>query len=159
MMNKCIITASLYLVSQFVNADFYVGMEYAELDVDYQSESRDIGTISVIGGTPIKDYLVIEARAGIGTDSDSNKDIDLLYGVYGKLGRVIGRFYPYALFGYTQVKGTDDDEQISESDTSYGAGVSYQVSDKTSVSLNYMKHIDDNELSIDGASLQFVHHY
>ena len=149
----------ILLISPLAAAEFYLGLEYSKLDVDFKN-TGNANAIGVVGGAPINEYLSIEARTVIGTSSASKDDIDIYYGAFARADKQYGQYYPYALLGYTYGKATDkDNNQGSESDVSYGAGVGYSLFDNASLGVQYIRYMDKGELSVDGFSLIFLQHY
>ncbi len=147
----------------------YVGASYSRFEfTDAQADDEIIrpdGITLRLGIEPVN-WLGLEARGGIGIDSDKRSfsggslafDLDELYGAYVKLGLPLGdAVMPYAIAGYTHAEGSAAATLLGVSSTdsqqwddqSLGGGLDINVSNSLALNLEYMRYIDtrDQELS------------
>ena len=147
------------IMSPLAQAEFHLGLEYSMLDVKY-NKKVGVNTFSLVGGTHFNAYTSVEGRLGFGVSSDSESDVDIYYGLYGKVGIPYEKVYPYALLGVTRMQGKDEQGvEHNESDVSYGVGVSYNIDGRSSIGVQYLDLIDSNEKSARGVSLVYLQTY
>lgn len=142
----------------------YSAFQFTDDSVDDEIIKPD-GVVLRLGIEPTR-VFGLEARGGIGLQSDKRDfgggslefDVDELYGGYAKIGLPLGdAVTPYAIGGYTHVKGSATATVLGVSsggsetweDESYGAGLDVNLSDSLALNVEYMRYLekDDQELS------------
>lgn len=165
-------TAALALAAVPANSHaegLYFGGNYAAFQFTDDSVDDEIikpdGVVLRLGIEPTR-VLGLEARGGIGLQSDKRNvsggslefELDELYGGYAKIGLPLGdAVTPYAIGGYTHVKGSATATVLGVSsggsetweDESYGAGLDVNLSESLALNVEYMRYLekDDQELS------------
>ena len=169
-MNKLVIAVSLLIPVLASPAlaepsQLYGGITYSSIEDDGDVELSSIGGRF---GTFINDNFSVEMRLQTGLDDhedyDEFLDVDLtveadtIYGLYGRLGfYATPSIYPYAIIGYSKfnydvtledgsfsVSGSD-----SESSISFGFGTDVTLSNSASISLEFLRLIDENDFEIE----------
>lgn len=142
----------------------YSAFQFTDDNIDDEIIKPD-GVVLRLGIEPTR-VFGLEARGGIGLQSDERDfnggslefELDELYGGYAKLGLPLGdAVTPYAIGGYTRVKGSVKATALGVSasgsetweDESYGAGLDVNLSDSLALNVEYMRYLekDDQELS------------
>lgn len=142
----------------------YSAFQFTDDSVDDEIIKPD-GVVLRLGIEPTR-VFGLEARGGIGLQSDKREfnggslefELDELYGGYAKIGLPLGdAVTPYAIGGYTRVKGSATATVLGASasgsetweDESYGAGLDVNLSDSLALNVEYMRYLekDDQELS------------
>jgi opacity protein-like surface antigen len=142
----------------------YAGANYTFVEVDGDGGSdADLGTLSGKVGGHITPYFGLEARAGFGVvDDDLGSGVDLeagnFFGGYATLNVVNGSpFTPYGIVGFTryelEVNGPLGSADEDESGLSYGIGVNMAINESLSGNLEFMRYLDEDDVTIDGIGL------
>ena len=136
----------------------YGGGSYSKLDYQESAGELNFTTIGAIVGTKLSNHVAIEGRYSSGHEGDdvASYDVDIksTYGVYGRFSMDnTTNVTPYVIAGYTKaeihVQGAGND---SADGLSVGAGVSFNLSDKLSVGVEYMSLLDKNDYDVDQVS-------
>ena len=158
----------------------YVGVQYANLDLDSSGNDVDVDldwttpALMVNVGYQINPYFAVEGRAGIGVSDDdddfffgedengnpiprsTDAEIESYFGVFGRVGMPAGEvFYPYIQVGYGSVK-IDSNRiggDVDESDFAYGIGANFNFTETMSGNLEYMSYYDEDDTELSGFSL------
>jgi hypothetical protein len=136
---------------------------------EYKEEGFSAVNPTVVGGKIGKQFnpnFAVEGRFGIGVADDTvdagglpvTVEIDYYFGVYGKgILPLSSAASVYGLLGFTQAKLTASAAGFSASDSdgdiSFGLGGEFNVSPKTSVSLEFARLLKGDGYRIDGLSL------
>ena len=142
-----------------ISGNRYVGASFGFLMIDPDDgQDADLSTISGRIGGFINDYVAAEARAGTGIAGDTIEGVDVdltyLFGAYARIGAPINnQFFPYVLVGYSRAE-IDWGGKDSETDTSYGAGLDFQVVNMI-LNVEYANWIDKDGVTLDGISVGF----
>ncbi|WP_280547336.1 MULTISPECIES: porin family protein [unclassified Halomonas] len=131
----------------------YAGVDamFWELDRRGYRDGLDSVGVRLRGGVELNDYLAIEGHLGTG-GSDGPANLDYLAGGYVKgMLPITPEFKVHGVLGATEVEfdGTRD----SESDVSYGAGASYDVTPNLAIGADYMHYLDTSDIDFEAVSL------
>ena len=163
---KLVVLLSLFFVGNAVAGDTYWGVDLRTMD--YESRGFEADLVAVTGkfGYKVIDHFSIEGFAGIGVSDDTtgsgvsrtDLDVDQIFGIYAKGEYPINNtFIIYGNIGYAEVKITGETATAkatdSTSDTSYGAGLAYNVNSDMAISIDYTKYIDKSFLELNGVTL------
>ena len=122
----------------------YFGMGYGHTEYEEAGIADTVNpgvTFIKIGGNT-NDYFGVELRMGLGVKDDTLTvqglsvvtEFNYYYGLYLKAGAPIGSLYPYALVGYSkgelEVSAGGFSIEASDSDTSFGLGMSINLYDR-----------------------------
>ncbi|HAE49837.1 hypothetical protein Y5W_00903 [Alcanivorax sp. 521-1] len=152
----------------------YIGANYSQFQYDNDDveggDTLKIDSAVLRAGFEFNDYLGIEARGGMGFESDKKEaalgtfeyDMDNMYGGYVKLSAPLAEsVHPYIIGGYTKIKAdvkytlgsvsTDESERYEGE--SYGAGIDFNLTDTVGANLEYMRYYDQDEEEISGISV------
>lgn len=160
------IAGTALLSTGSVQADSYFGLNATKIDYSESGiDDIDLTAANFRFGTVLSENVAFEVRAGIGIGDDTvnvmgvDVDVELenMFGAYFRFGAPVNEdFYPYAVLGYTRGKleasamGFSDSE--SESDTSFGVGADFTVSDGLVINIEYMNFLDKDDVEVDGLS-------
>ncbi|MFC0168110.1 outer membrane beta-barrel protein [Pseudoduganella danionis] len=143
----------------------YLGASYARVTVkNLMSAGDDVSpsTLGAVFGYDFNQHVALEARVagGVGSDTmnlmgaDFHVKFNRLAGVYAKWSQPIDEALSvYGIFGATSGKvkvslGSISDSS-SKSSASFGAGLSYQITHSSAVSIEYARlYSDANALSV-----------
>ncbi|MBJ6137877.1 porin family protein [Marinobacter litoralis] len=141
----------------------YAGLNYTFMNLDFDGEDADVGTLSGKVGVMANEYVGFEARAGFGVNDDdiggvADVEVDNFFGGYATFNMVNeSPVTPYAVIGFTRAElevdtafGSDSDD---DSDFSYGAGINFEMAQNVSGNLEYMRYYDDDDVTVDGIGL------
>lgn len=162
-------------ISNNLFASNYVGLSVTSIDyTNSDSENFDLGTTNIILGKDLNDTVSAEFRYGMNTfkdtktlgDNDVSSSPHQFYGMYVKFtGQFTNELSPYFLIGHTfstikvsSESRTSDESttsEISDSDFSYGAGLSYSRDESSSFNLEYNVFGEIENVRIKGFSLGF----
>lgn len=135
---------------------FYAGLQYGqgntEASLGGDSVETDFDAYGVHGG-----YNRDFGNYVLGGELDYNK-IDLdddagdadLWRLRGRAGYDMGKFLPYVTLGAAHISGDND---LSETDVTYGIGGEYMVTDKFTVGAEYTKQDFSDVSDVDGLDL------
>ena len=135
---------------------FYAGLQYgqgeATASFDDAEADTDFDAYGVHGG-----YNHDFGKYVLGGELDYNK-IDLdddqgeadLTRLRARAGYDLGRFLPYVTLGAAHISGDDD---LSETDVTYGIGADYKVTEMFTVGAEYTKQDFDDVDDVDGLDL------
>ncbi len=145
----------------------YAGLNYTFMNLDFDGEDADVGTLSGKVGVMANEYIGFEARAGFGVNDDNinlapgiNGDVEVnnFFGGYATFNMVNeSPVTPYAVIGFTRTEVEVDtafgSESDDDSDFSYGAGINFEMAQNVSGNLEYMRYYDDDDVTVDGIGL------
>lgn len=135
---------------------FYAGLQYgqgeATISLDGEEADTDFDAYGVHGG-----YNRDFGKYVLGGELDYNK-IDLdndggdadLTRLRARAGYDLGRFLPYVTLGAAHISGDDD---LSETDVTYGIGADYKVTEMFTVGAEYTKQDFSDVDNVDGLDL------
>lgn len=145
------------------------GVIYEDDTVDDQW--RPVGLTAKLGQR-FTDRLAIEGRVGTTTDDtqsvlgvDVDLKVDYYASAFGRFDVTTGAAKLYGLAGVTHGKLSADADTLgigdSESDTglSYGVGLDLYGNEHLAVTVEYIRHIDDDDYTIDAANLGFTYSF
>ena len=124
-------------------AGFYTGVGASQVIARGSgtgSDKPEWTAVEIVGGYKQSPYAGLEARLGAGSSPD------LLYGgLYYRTESANDTAKTYLLFGYSGASiAVDNEEDISLSGLSYGAGVGFPVGDNCNINLEYRMLLDDS---------------
>lgn len=158
-----------FSIGHTIAGETYWGVDLRSLD--YKSNGFEADLIAASGklGYEINDYLSIEGLAGTGISdgttgsgaTSTELSVDHILGIHLKAKYSLGNeFKIYGLVGYSEVKLTANTSTAtatdSTSDTSFGAGVTYNLNNDSAISLDYVNYIDKSFLELNGLTLSFI---
>lgn len=135
---------------------FYAGLQYGQGEATASFEGEEVDTdfdaYGVHGG-----YNRDFGKYVLGGELDYNK-IDLdndggdadLTRLRARAGYDLGRFLPYVTLGAAHISGDDD---LSETDVTYGIGADYKVTEMFTVGAEYTKQDFSDVDNVDGLDL------
>ncbi|OJH44753.1 outer membrane protein [Paracoccus sp. SM22M-07] len=135
---------------------FYAGLQYgqgeATVSFDGEEADTDFDAYGVHGG-----YNHDFGKYVLGGELDYNKvdldndggDADLTR-LRARAGYDLGRFLPYVTLGAAHISGDDD---LSETDVTYGIGADYKVTEMFTVGAEYTKQDFSDVDNVDGLDL------
>lgn len=135
---------------------FYAGLQYgqgeATASFDGEEADTDFDAYGVHGG-----YNHDFGKYVLGGELDYNKvdldndggDADLTR-LRARAGYDLGRFLPYVTLGAAHISGDDD---LSETDVTYGIGADYKVTEMFTVGAEYTKQDFSDVDNVDGLDL------
>lgn len=143
---------SLSVASHSMAEGGYIGAQYAQVKYDQTNTGINNGdatptALVITGGYNFSDHIALEGRLGFGLGDDAfsstvDVDIDSLVSVLGKFS-LGGSISPYLLAGFSDVELEATGNQSTEGDGfSFGAGVDFDVSENSAVSLEYIQYVD-----------------
>ena len=147
------------------NDDLYWGAGVTSTKYTESNEEASLSAFYGRFGKTINENFSIEGRIGLGLTGDDIYGVDLelknYYGAYIRAGApVTNIIFPYAIVGYSRGKleasSGGYSASASESDTSFGLGVDFNVKDGNVINLEYMNYIDKDGSELDGFSLSFT---
>lgn len=148
--------------------EVYYGVSISVIDYAEIGETATLNAITARLGTNFNENFSGEIRAGFGVGDDTvdfgidvDIELDTMYGAYLRGGIPVNdSFFPYVVVGYTrgEVTASVGSESVSnsESDTSFGVGADFTISDNASINFEYMNYLDKNGAEIDGFSIGFT---
>ena len=142
---------SLVLITGFFAScsafsDVYIGTNYSFMDLSGKNE-YSASSLNLIYGKEYDDNFSAELRLGFGLDDDNGMEQDITYGLYTKFGaQAAENFVPYLLIGITKISDL-------ATDNTFGIGADFEVSDYSSISMEYIKHIEKNDINVSSLSL------
>lgn len=152
-----VLTAAVLLSigSTALAASPYVGLNYTQYELKSNATSKTLNPTgaTVRLGVDFTDFFAIEGRAGTGIEADKSTaadfELDRMYGGYLKLSVPIAAIRPYAIAGYTEVRGKATLGPLTGTSTtedeSYGVGVDLSLG-VIGLNAEYMRYLDkDNE--------------
>ncbi len=163
-MNKIIIASALTLAAFSASAHVYgeigvTSVKYEETVFGFNAESSPTA-IRGIFGYEINPNFAVEGLAAFGMSDDNVQVLGYTYpGLKFKVDNVLGiyakpkvKFTPelegFLRAGFARSKGTASLNTLSssgsETDFSYGLGMSYALNPKTSLNFDYMSYLDKN---------------
>jgi len=142
----------------------YIGLNYSQYELTNSSTTSTLKPTgaTVRAGIDFTSFLALEGRAGVGVNSDERGpaefDLDRLYGGYLKLSvPIAGVLSPYAIAGYSEVRGKASVLGVSAtetySDESYGVGVDASVAGVIGLNVEYMRYLDENNSELNAVSV------
>ncbi|MED5433016.1 MAG: outer membrane beta-barrel protein [Pseudomonadota bacterium] len=143
------LVAGMLLVGASVHAEFYTGAQVSMLKIDRGNVSDVALTdLNVRGGLVLHELLSAEVHAGKGFGDDSYQGVevenDFHYGVYARLTPpVAGPIRPYLLGGYGYVENDFNGETLRDDGTSFGGGFDLGLEEHMSMSLEYLRLVDN----------------
>lgn len=165
-MKKHLLALTFATIAPAAFASPYLGGGYSQLFVTYGdlNDGVNMGTVHITGGYQFNDFLALEARAGMGVGDAHHAgqtfEIDTYYAGFVKIGAPLDNVYPYLLAGYSrgtiETKGASD---WTESDMSYGLGISYQLAPSLSMQGEYTNLLSQGETRIIGFNLGMTYHF
>ena len=147
--------------------DIYSGAHFSSIDINYSEISAGTN-FTVFSGRIGKRWnknISSELRLGFGVGDDMIGDyifkVRNLFGAYLKAGIPVSyNFYPYVIIGQTRGKFSKfdiwDGEVLVESDSgaSFGAGADYNISNASSLNIEFLKYMDlDDKTDLSGLSI------
>jgi outer membrane autotransporter protein len=151
--------SATFIVVLLSNATFsfaeggYIGGQLAQTTYEQKGTAADgeadPKAIILVGGYEFNEHIAIEGRLGFGVGEDdysTGVEIELsqLVSVLGKFS-LGGPVSPYLLVGFSNIEYDDRIGDTSKTDgASFGAGVDFEVSQNTSLNLEYIQYGDDN---------------
>jgi len=160
---KKTITSLLLLTSLSQANDFYLGYDFLKVNYDDSGVNKEFDPTAVTwkAGYTVNEYFAVEARVGLGVDTDTKQNLitDTGLGLTTatvELNRVYSALlkgsYPLlkglnvnAYVGASRVKFLVDSNQNyhsenSDSSVSVGAGLSYDIASDVFVNADYMAY-------------------
>lgn len=177
---SCLVATSVYAQSPVYSGghhpdrQFYVGLNYANLDYDEDglSESVNWDTLGLNLGYQPSSYLAVEGRVGTGVGDDTvagvvKTELEHYYGIYilpqFPVGDVVS---VYGLLGWTEAEASVSafgaKETDSESDLSYGVGVRFlNKRDQRGVGFfaEYARLLDKRDFELDALTVGLTWHF
>ncbi|WP_299843808.1 porin family protein [uncultured Paracoccus sp.] len=132
---------------------FYAGVQYGQGSAEASDGTEsDFDAYGVHGG-----YTHDFGNYVLGGELDYNKvDLDEgdgdadLWRLRGRAGYDMGKFLPYVTLGAAHISGDND---LSETDVTYGIGGEYMVNDRFTVGAEYTKQDFSDVQNVDGLDL------
>lgn len=142
----------------------YVGLNYSQYELTNNATTSTLNPTgaTVRAGIDFTSFLAVEARAGVGVNSDQRGpaefDLDRLYGGYLKLSvPIAGMLKPYAIAGYSEMRGKASVLGVSTTDTysdeSYGVGADASIAGVIGLNVEYMRYLDENNTELNAVSV------
>jgi outer membrane autotransporter protein len=145
--------------SQMVAAEnYYVGAQYSQASYEqsnvpsssvYANGKADPSALTLIGGYEFNQHVALEGRFAFNAGDDEfefssgssvKTELSYLLSVLGKFS-VGGKVSPYALVGFSDFElDAEGGQAVEGNGFSFGAGVDFQVSDNTAISLEYVQY-------------------
>ncbi len=173
-MKKFFAVIALYLagwVSSNAYAESYLDLGYS-MDSFELSDGTEFepSTAHLTLGTKLGSNIAVEGVIGTGVVDDSQSfflgnditvEMNEFYGIYLRpFVSVTDGIELFARLGYRKYEatvssdaGTGTENTDSDKDVSYGIGAAFNVSDATSILVDYMNYYDKENLEISGVSL------
>ncbi|MGC6481103.1 MAG: outer membrane beta-barrel protein [Porticoccaceae bacterium] len=127
-------------------SNIYMGANYALMDLSGKNQ-YSASALNLRLGKDWDDNFSAEIRLGFGLDDDNAVEQDITVGAYMKFGaQASENFVPYLLVGFTKVSDLATDNSV-------GLGADFNVSDFSTLSLEYMKHIEKNNINVSALSI------
>ncbi len=154
------VLSAIVFLSYNSRAGGYAGASYGMTDTNISDHSG----ITLTGGYAFNDFISIEGRYlfSSGDDSYSGVDIsiDYIYGAYLNFTLpVTDSVSVYGIFGHTEGEVTASymgySETASDSSSSFGGGVKYDILEAWTVKVEYMSLFDDVDQFQVGLQLNF----
>jgi outer membrane immunogenic protein len=81
-----------------------------------------------------------------------------------KIGeQVKSNIYPYTILGYTRVKGKVKalfiEDTNAESDSSFGMGIDFDLTETLKLNIEYMNYLDKNTAALSGFSIGLISNF
>lgn len=135
----------------------YTGLQFSDSTDEFKDaagkEKENRGHIKGKLGKYLVKWLAVEVQFGMTTNSNSSRGI-ATYGAYLRPDLDLGQYKLYGLFGFSGIHAYEDNnEDVSETDLSYGLGLEIFGSKDLAVTFEYIKLIDDK--SVNGGDLTF----
>jgi opacity protein-like surface antigen len=136
----------------------YAGAQITQYDLHVDGEDRlNPYAMSVSFGGDVTDLVSLEARLGSNVKADDIK-VDQTFGIYTKIGQSVdtpvGAIRPFGILGLTKYSvNVGDDENETDSDLSYGLGVSMSPVDRVTVGLEFMRVASESDARLNSLSL------
>ncbi|MCP1676336.1 hypothetical protein J2T57_003497 [Natronocella acetinitrilica] len=123
---------------------------------DRGSNWRDFGVRGKFGGR-IAENFAIEAHAATGGSDRSNGatlELDYLMGLFVRGDIPITRYTSlYGLVGFSELKYTLANDSDRDSSVSFGFGGDFQVSNNTSLNIDWIRYINETDYDYSALSL------
>ncbi len=155
--------SSLACAEDKKSGNFYVEAGYAHLNADFSHvDEDDIGAGVLKFGYNAHQYLAIEVMAATGISKASllhvaKVDLTRAFGIYAKPKFNLGDAEIFVRLGYTDARAKakvgDMSMSRSKGDFSFGAGVSYSLTESVYAQVDYMRYYDRKGLEVSGPSL------
>ena len=173
-MRNLVVAATIAITASFSGftqaQEAYVGFSFSQVDYFDTVDTYDLNAGVWRLGTNFNENFSGEIRAGFGVSEDAvnlgtldvNVGLDRVYGAYLRGGiPVFDSFFPYVVVGYTRGKISVSapgfpSVSTTESDTSFGLGLDFDVSESITVNAEYMNYFDKDEAEIDAFSLGII---
>ena len=148
-------------VAPVTDSGFYIGLGYTYLNLNLEIDEDggheidlDTSATTFLAGYKFNPYIALEGRyipqfAGADFDGDSIEASFYNLGLYAKgMYPVTNAFDIYALVGYgitsTTIEEGSDSEDFSDNGFQWGIGASYDLSEHTSLFIDYSVLYNDN---------------
>jgi outer membrane immunogenic protein len=178
-----IFSALILSISSITNAkELYYGLNFSTLDYKETTTEQMIfpvfsmQTISGKLGRVWNDNFSAEMRVGFGLNDDEKivsvngtlvpiqLGLKNFYGAYVKIGeQVKSNIYPYTILGYTRVKGKVKalfiEDTNAESDSSFGMGIDFDLTETLKLNIEYMNYLDKNTAALSGFSIGLISNF
>ena len=147
------------------SGDLYGGIQYSKVDYSESGLGLDFSTVGAIAGYELTNAFAIEARYSKGQSDDSafgvGFEVDNTYGVYGVVSLPNEtNIEPYVVIGYTKGKlSASGYGSESESDFSYGAGISFKLAESLSIRTEYMVLLDKEDYEFNSVSASLIYKF
>ncbi|HEX5311987.1 porin family protein [Aquabacterium sp.] len=154
--------------------NFYVEAGYTfvnyEENIDGDIYKSSPKAIRLIGGAELSKNVALEAMVGFNGGNDSvtangvnyptvKFKMDSMYGVFVKPKvELAPNFELFGRLGYTHATATVSEPdygsfEASDSDFSYGVGITYRIDPKLSISADYMSYLNKTDYSAKGFTI------
>ena len=147
----------------------YIGLSIASLNFDSTINGNVLENghpLALIGkiGYDFMDNLGIEARAGVGVKTDTigtaTDKLKSLYAVYLKPNvTVFEKVNVFGLLGYGTVNETVNGISNNSSGASYGAGLSYKMSENLNIGIDAVRYATKNSQNSDAYAFGFEYKF
>ncbi len=141
----------------------YLGAQYAQTTYEQSGSGfdgeADPKAIVFVGGYKFNENVALEGRVGFGSGDDqyttgTNIELDKLISVLGKFS-LGGSVSPYLLVGFSDVEFDSNNTGTAEGNgVSFGAGIDINVSENTTIGLEYISYVDDDDDANGGGSAE-----
>ncbi|GAA4876877.1 outer membrane beta-barrel protein [Ferrimonas pelagia] len=141
-----------------LNRGSYNGLQYNWMRYDHrQMRTANPGAVTFISGYQFDDYFSLEGRIGTNVDSDHNAKLTYHAGAFLKGGWANPTpFTPYVLLGVTNGRfSASGYGSGTQTDFSYGGGVSLSSSRYFSLNLEYVSYFSDDQFDLSSFNAGF----
>jgi opacity protein-like surface antigen len=144
------------------SGNFYVEAGYVHLNTDFsQIGDDDLGAGMLKFGYNAHENLAIEVMAATGFSKAEIRaakvELSRAFGIYAKPKVSLGDAEIFVRLGYTDLKAKakayGESESSSDGGFSFGAGVSYSLTESVYAQVDYMRYYDREGLEVGGPSL------